>query len=390
MAKTQVTLMVKNGSVDILIMPEGNKNRLEIKSVKTKKGQFNEDYYTSLREGLTQFSTENPTLLNPVVTLVIPDSLVAMDTISIPSMRGLKTTDLVNTNIKTLYKNSNDLKFNSTLLASTKQASVFSVSILRQDIYMSFYKACAAAKLTPETVTFASSTVSNSIMSINSKLKNASFILLDFDRGSSNFVFVNKGKTVGFYRLPFGYEVLSETKVYSDDMVFNHYSAELAVLNAKERAKAKKFTEDESIINENNEETGEDGEENFEETNNVGIQQFSSLPRRQVKKTPKFLMRPTPVDEQDYIYENFRLFEKWALNLVRSNETLMTASSPEAIYVNLPDDYSFLFGRVNEEKDENGILFAKLDLHGEKEIVTNNLGLYGGLLTSQFNKNNNF
>ena len=242
-----------------------------------------------------------------------------------------------------------------------------------------------------QAVTFAASASVNSVLAINSKLKSANFLLLDIKEGSSVFVFVNKGRAVGFYTLPFGSETLSPLKLSQENALFNHSTAEIAVINAQERAKAKKLTMESTPVD-NAEDNAEDkGTNNEFETAGVGINvtQINTLSRA-AKKTPKYIQRPAPETEGDYIFENFRIFEKWALNLIRSNTSIVSAGEPEAVYVNLSGDFPGLFERVNEESQENGITFTRLDTNGESKIVTDNLELYGGFFTSQYNKNNNF
>ena len=42
--------------------------------------------------------------------------------------------------------------------------------------------------------------------------------------------------------------------------------------------------------------------------------------QRVARKLPKFMQRPTPTNARDFVYENFRIFVKWALSYLRGNE----------------------------------------------------------------------
>ena len=392
MAKTQISLGINNSGVDIYAMPDGMKSRIEKYSLDLNKKMSGDEYFNALSEKLAEFIGEHPLLQNASAAIILPDGSVALDTVSIPNARGIKVLDSLNTNIKTFYKNSSELKINKAVISSTKQSTLYGISMLRLVTYSSYIKACQAAKLLPDAVTFNTNAAVNGVLALNSKLRTASFLLLNIKNGRSTFAFVNKGKTVGSYSLPFGYEVLSDNKVVTDDVLIDHYTAELAVINAKEKAKAKKLTMA-SADDVNLDSDGEtfEGSDDFEQAGaGIDYNQVDTLSRRAAKKTPKFMQRPTPEDEQGFVCENFRIFEKWALNLLRENTTIMSGAKPEAVYVNLPDEMSFVFDKVNEEAEENGVTFEKLDLHGETGIICENLDLYGGFFVSQYNKNNNF
>jgi len=392
MARTQITLGITASGVDVYAMPDGMKSRIRKYSLDLGKKLTGDEYFDALTAALTEFVGNNPSLTNSSVTLVLPDRSIALDTVNIPNARGIKVVDSLNTNIKTFYKNSNELKINKTVLSSSKQSTLYGVAMIRLATYSAFIKACQAAKMSPDLVTFDANAAVDGAFTLNSKLRTASFLMLDIKNGGSTFAFVNKGRTVGSYTLPFGYEALSYTKVSTDDALIDHYTAELAVINAKEKAKAKKLTMD-SADDVNIPSDGEtyEGSDDFEQAGaGIDYNQVDTLSKRSSKKLPKFMQRPLPEDERGFVYENFRMFVKWALNLLRANTLIMTAAKPEAVYVNLPDEFSFVFDMVNEEAEENGITFAKLDVHGEDSVISENLDLYGGFFASQYNKNNNF
>lgn len=393
MAKTQITIGITDAGVDIYSMTDGSKNKIELVSEQIKKTGYDEDYYVRLTDTLKKYMNSHPGAQNSTVTLVLPDWLIATDTISIPVAHGIKANEHVDITIKTLYKNISELKINKQQLAANKQAVIFSLTMLRNDVYTSFHKALSNAKLAPSVVTFTSNAAVDGAFAISSKTRNGTFLFLDIKEGRSIFAFVNKGRVVGYYPLPFGVEALSANRVTPEETLFNHATAELAVMNANERAKAKKITMDsaDDDINENIDGEENDGGDEFEQAGaGINATQFESLPRRGARKLPKFMQRPTPVDEDEFVCENFRVFEKWALNLIRYNPSITAAGDIGEVVVNISDDYAFIFDKLKEERDENGVDFSKLDTKNEKDIVFDNLELYGGFFASQYNKNNNF
>jgi hypothetical protein len=247
---------------------------------------------------------------------------------------------------------------------------------------------------------------------INTKLKNESYLFLDIKDTYSRFVFVVDGAAMGFYSLPFGLEFLNAPKVTQEDMLFDHYYADLAILNAKEKAKAKKLTvmaedDDEDEITEAAEadEPDEDDIElaeleaaeaeeaaaaakaAAEEQKKTGRTVFK---KKAPRKLPKFMQREIPQDKEGIEYENFRIFVKWALTLIKSNTKITEIGKPEFVCVNLPEALASVLDKVNEKSEENGIEFIKLPCDNLDEIVTKNLEMYGALFPKQMSPVNRF
>ena len=103
------------------------------------------------------------------------------------------------------------------------------------------------------------------------------------------------------------------------------------------------------------------------------------------RKLPKFMLRETPNSSEGYVYENFRIFVKWALNLIANNSRITALGEIDTVYVNLPEAYQFLFDMVKEEEAENKVKFLPLVAGG-----VNDLDLFGAFHVKQYNKNNNF
>ena len=90
------------------------------------------------------------------------------------------------------------------------------------------------------------------------------------------------------------------------------------------------------------------------------------------------------------MYENFRYFIKWTLDLINANDRLTSISPFGAVYVNMPKEFDFLFDKTNAEESENKIHSASLELYNEKPVIVDNLELYGGFFVKQYNRKNNF
>ena len=381
-----------------------NSLRLDTKSFRGR--QFEEEFFGELTQCLQEYGQANPSYSGKAakVTIVLPNRLVLCDSVNVPGSSRKATNTMAGTAIDARYRNAVDLKINRYVTAANKQYSTVSLVVVRQRVIQNLYTSCATSNMFANTVTFAGNSTVNGAMALNAKLRGGNFVLLDVKQSRTNVSFVAKGNTLGCYNLPFGYGLLQQNKVIAENMLFEHSVAELAVLNAKEKAKAKALT---MMVEENTEGEGDiaaltggeappvtsDEESAFsapEAARTAPQPQIKSLPKKQPRVLPKFMQRPVPETEQGIAYENFRYFVKWVLEFIRGNSRLTAIAQPEMVFVNMPVEFDFLYDMVNAEKEENKIEFATLGIDKERDIIRDNLELYGALFCAQYNLNNNF
>ena len=102
------------------------------------------------------------------------------------------------------------------------------------------------------------------------------------------------------------------------------------------------------------------------------------------------MIRPTPTGGRNaFVEENFRVFIKWTLDFIRSNASVTAFGAPEAVYVNLPKEYDFLYDAVNKYESEHKIKFLPVTASQVQENIRDNLELFGGFYAKQVNKVNN-
>ena len=324
-----------------------------------------DNYFTELQALLTKYREENPQFPTEEVTLLFPDEWFISDYIAIPTAgkKAMKNDLAVATGA--LYKNVKQLIFHNFVLTQDKNSTVYSLIGIRTELLTRFYGAFSGAGYAVKNATFRANAAVNGAISVNPKLGAASYLLMDIGRRSTRLIFVIKGKTKGWYSLPFGYAVLSKTAPVDEKSLFDHAAAELLVLNAKETARAKQLTQ--AIEPTAQEETDE---EDGAETNELALAQAA--------------------DERENIaYENFRIFMKWALELITRNGDITVHGTPEAIYVNMPSEYGYLLEKANLEIEENKHRFVGLGAKADG-VAERALALYGGLFAAQHNKVNNF
>lgn len=420
-------------------MTGDNRQTINVKRVLFTSTEPDEKFFNFFGEQLAAYGRENPSLQAAVVSLLVSDNAVVTDTVNIPAINRKAMDNGFELAMKTLYSNYDDLKVNKLLAATNKQYGTFFVTMINKKLLTELNKTCAANRFFATSVTFPANTTVNAVGKLRPKYRRSSYLMLDIKENYTRVILANKGHAVGGSTLPFGYGILSDKKVVAEDMLFDHSFADLTVINANERAKAKSLTmmaddnsqtelEPGDVVNLDGSITKEDGtliqpdgtvirpdgtvvppaqrpteddglvdkpaadgddedEDELSSTEQGGFKAY----RRVARKLPKFMQRPVPTDAKGFVYENFRIFIKWALSYLRGNEQLTTLSAPEFVLVNMPAEYDFLFERVNADKEEQKIEFVSFDPAIEdNDDVTRNLELFGAFYSRNVNTTNNF
>lgn len=337
--------------------------------------RFDEDLFQRLDKLLKGYMQKNSAVPLAKTSLVLPDHLFLQDLINVPTIGKKAMEHSVELAVGAVYKNKKELQYNTYPVAQNKQVTTYGLVGVRKDILERLRSVCAANQVNVQNVTFAANAMVSGAMTVNGKLKNATFLLLDIQEKRARFAFVNKGKTVGSYRLPFGSNMLYKSRLAAEDLLFDHATGHLLVLNAKEKAKAKQLTMmgEEVLVDADAQElTGESSAAPAENG-------------RTGRKLPKFMQRETPNTSEGFVYENFRIFVKWALNLIANNSRITALGEIDTVYVNMPSAYQFLFDMVNAEEAENKVKFLPLVAGG-----VGDLDLFGAFHVKQHHKANNF
>lgn len=402
---TTISIDTRTSTFHFYTTADGNAASIEHHIKKYAGAHFSDEFYEKFKAALKDFVERHPAEGVQKVTLVLPDAAVLTDTVKIPTLRGPgQTKKSLEATLDGLYRNRKDLRIVSYMANQNRQNSTFALAAVQKDIVSKLYAAVSENKMLIDTLTFASNSAASAASLIDGKLKNASYLLLDVKNTYARFVFVANGKAVGFYTLPFGLEFLRKKRVVQEDMLFNHNYAELTVLNAKERAKSKKLTvmalagDDAALLDEEDEDdTLEPTEPIAEETDDEAYEPddepIAPQPgmklyfRKSPRRLPKFMLRDVPETQEGILYENFRVFVKWALTLIAGNDKLTELGKPAFVCVNLPDDLAGVLDAVNAEIAENGIKFVRLPVGDQPAQVADNLELYGGLFPKHYTAN---
>ena len=402
--------------------------------------QFNDIFFEEFKGAIAEFIANMPADTVRKVSVVLPDSAVLTDTFKIPTLKGFgQTSKTLESTLAGLYRNYKELYVASQVLDQNKTFTTFGIVAVKASIVSSIHAACLANRLSVTAVTYTSNALISGAAMINPKLKNASYLMMDIKGVYTRFTFVVKGKTAGFYTVPFGREFLRKPKITQEDMLFDHTYAELMVLTAREAAKNKKRADAEAqealadlddeeddweaefnaSLNAAAEEVAEvieaaeaveaieadeyapEQEEDVTEeisaaeptgvVNEVEVEEGfnavqldpSLLARKAPRQLPSFMLRPVPTTREGIAYENFRVLMKWALTLIAENEKITSAGKPEFICVNIPRDLMHVIDTANAEKEENKIAFIPMPRDGKSASILANLELYAGFYPRQ-------
>ncbi len=314
-------------------------------------------------------------------SLILPDRLFMLDMVNIPVIHRKAMQHSLSLAIESVYNNAGDLNLMTYGVQQTKQTATYGLVGIRRDVMENISNAFVQNGVGVSGVTFASNATVNGAMALNSKLRGETFLLVDIKSEYTRYAIVVRGCTMGYFDLPFGYSMMYKSRIASEDMLFDHRAGELLVLNAKERARAKQLTMEGSYAPEG--ENGEDGTPTYE------IAADGTLSKNG-RKLPKFMQRPVPKTKEEFMYDNFRIFIKWALDLITNNRETVSLAKLDTVYINMPSEYRFLFDVLNQKHEGRGLNFVPLMPEDSDSVLSANLDLYGGFFLGKFNEANTF
>lgn len=374
-----------------------NTLKMDVKSIKAR--FFDDEFYEEFTRCLTEYANSNPSYAgkSAYVTVLVPDYLISTTSFNIPGINKKNTMNLFNVALESNYANFRELRMNNLMVKQNKQYATFCVALIRQKLLQGIYSACSSCNMFANILTYEASACGSAAASLNGKVANDACLLLDIKETESTLAYLNKGIVIGNLDLPFGWDIMKQPKVVAENMLFSHDVAELAVINAKEKAKAKQLT----MMGADNQQTDESGS-GIDGDGGLLTDAAPAAPERQLNQTvktlpkktprvlPKWMQRPVPDTQEGVAFENFRIFEKYVLEFIRANGRLTAIKEPSSVYVNMPEEFEYIYELVNQEIDENKIKFEDLGIKKEKPIIKEHLELYGGLCADQFGTLNNF
>ena len=336
-------------------------------SVSTSVNALDAAFFDRLGEIVKAQMEKNANMDVQKVSLILPDRLFLLDTLVVPVIHRKAMQQSLSLAVEAIYQNAEELNLMTYAVQQNKQAVTFGLVGVRHDILNGARAALSTAGAPVSGITFASTAMVNGAMALNAKLRGESFLLMDVKQDCARFAFVVRGCTMGYYDLPFGHGMMQDKMVVSENTLFDHHAAEAVVKSAKEKTRAKQLVVDGVTL----------------------VSQASAKSKAASEKDIK-TSKPTPNPKEGYLYENFRVFLKWAQELIFNNPEITSLAKIDTVYVNLPDRYRFLLDMANKAMEESDLTFAPLLPEGTEASIVDNLELYGGFFTGRYNEANTF
>lgn len=372
----------------IRIFADGNTTEIPVDAAMLNRGEIATAVGNSL-SGVQKF----PEPLSAV--FVLPHNLYGVDYISLPTMKKARLDDSFKTELRAMYKNYDALSFQSMDIFSGKSSVTYRVIFARRDLLDSLKSCFSAINVQIGRFLPYGAAVLEGASKLNPAVRKTACLVLDIGEKYSYISACGRETLLGGMEIPFGAEALSDARVMPERVLYQHDSAELLVINARERAKSTKLTMainledeyiDDSVLNDEDEiapdpvpsditHVGEehtsdadlqydddaDDAEPMEE--NAGIAAVKTLRKSAVRQLPKFMRREEPTTRDGYILENFRLFERRVLLTAREMSLNDYFPRVETVYLSMPDRFAFVADEMN--RDNPALKWSYLQKNGE-------------------------
>lgn len=203
-------------TVNFAVSAGGEAAKLEHSAVGYNADIADDGFFSEFQKILREYSSCRKSNFDKTV-LILPDRFFITDTVRIPAVGRRTSSASLSAAISSLYKNSGEICFNTYPRRRGGELDTYGIVGIRRELYDRFRQCCDTECVSIKTVTFASNSAVNGVFALCPDLRAADFLLLCIKRCVSHFSFVKEGKTVGYYSLPFGYDVfMSETDVNAD------------------------------------------------------------------------------------------------------------------------------------------------------------------------------
>lgn len=365
--------------INVLSMIGNDLTTITITRLPYKTRPLDEEFFEKLKSILDNFLKDKPSKDVMAVYVVFPNECVSTDLFNIPTIGKKQMSSSININLDQMYKNKKDLLIKHQVIVANKQYSSYYILSVNKQIIASFYSTLANCGMYAKSSSYLGNSLISAVLHIQPKRKNDSFIFVDIKKEHTYFAITNKGRTIGHYYLQFGYKILETNKLAYENMLVNHDLAEITVLNAKEKAKAKQLTS-----------LAEEPEEGAEGEVAPQVQEGKVLGKKVPKRLPKFMQRPLPESEEEMACENFRLFTKWILLVANNYARKGIEFEFDYALINMPEKFNFIIEKYKSDENKPLEFIAFNDNIGLSEEVKENLELFGALYLNQHNKNQTF
>lgn len=203
---------------------------------------LSEKFFDEFKQIFEAYFQTLPTAGQLACYVVLPDKAVVMDHISLPNIKKSKIDSAIIASLQNDYKNYKEMQFNGQFVGRKPPiCHILSYGGEKAQSHQSL-PLYAVNRLYPKATSYVANCMINSLLYFKPAFRRRSFIFMDMKSEYTRFAFCVKGKTIGFATIMLGLTHLKDDKVLQENMQYNHDVADLAIINAKEKAKMKALT----------------------------------------------------------------------------------------------------------------------------------------------------
>lgn len=328
----------------------------------------NKSVYDMMDRVLLYYLSQDPITTPHDAFFVLPDYFVATDIITLPILKKSKQQSVLVAEIKKSFSNFAEYKYKSVEIQRNKKQITYAVTLVKKEIITDIQKVCQKYKLNLKCVTFSANAIINSFNFLSAKRVVGPSIILNIDQNSSKVIYALDGKTISFNELSFGQNFLSQdTPELLPTFVESPFAdQEIFTLNKQTDVSEPSFW----MVDVD----GEDAQ---------FFKHYKRIKQREKIATERFLFAMG--ENNTILQNNFAVFARH-LYAIKNSFDAYSLPLVQNVIVNLPDH---LASAINiAESDLNFVLMKSC--FAENCLTTMYLDLFGAILYTKYNKNQNF
>ena len=204
---------------------------------------FSDEFFAEAQTLLQEYFVKKPSLLNLQAYVCLPNQAVGIETFNLPNMKRPQVFQALDAELVNLYEGAQKgKKINRFKLIKNKQYTTYGMIYFNKKLIASIYRLLTDVKVFPKETTYSGNALMNCAYGFVPKLRGASFVFADVHLDYTEIAVSSHGQTLGVAVIPLGASLIKTDKVELEYMQTNHTVGEIAVINAKESARAKSLT----------------------------------------------------------------------------------------------------------------------------------------------------
>ncbi len=305
---------------------------------------------------------------------IMPHTMYGVDFITLPTIKRAQVEEAFRAELRAAHKNYSDLLFHKSEIHTGKTVT-FRVLFLRRSLRKALKEGFARLGIQLERFIPQGVALLEGAVRQQASVRKAPCVVLDMGQNDSYLAAYAADTLLGGLPIPFGLRALSHSQLVSERQLCHQDAAELLVINAIQRARSTKLTTAIDLeAADDDEPMGTDLEEADEDED--ASPAARTLRRGASRTLPKFMRREPPTTPEGFLLENFRLFEKRILMLIREMSLSDYLPKIQRIFVTLPREYAWIMDTMQAE--DPAFQWTALEQSEQTLLVSGGLRVGGG------------